>query len=237
MPNWCYTQVCFKGKPENIMRLKKDIEEANEWSHRNPNYCNIRYFLSLSGFDTISYQYRFNSVLDGNFRGTVYDTHSKPEEYPNYLLYYPSFDTAWYMDYQLLQIISIIYDVEFSAFSEEPNMGIFCKCGNGNIDTYNFDYIIRPDYEQLEEAMEDDPSLDIDYDIAVKIGEPDTDKILDTLNNLGIEFDTIDITEEPIPLPYGVYYHFMNGVIYDTENYKRIYQYPEVDPFNIYVNQ
>lgn len=237
MPNWCYTQVCFKGKPENIMRLKENIEAADEWSHRNPGFCNIRYFLYISGFDTMSYRMRFNSVLDSNFRGTVYGTHLKPEECGEYLLYYPTFDTAWYMDYQLLQIISMIYDVEFSAYSEEPNMDVFVKCKNGNVDTYDFDYVIRPDYDQLEEAIEDNPDLELYYNMPVKIGEPDTDKILDILKDLNIDFETADIAEDPVPIPYGVYYHYMNGVIYDNDNYNKFYRYPEVDPFNIYVNQ
>jgi hypothetical protein len=130
----------------------------------------------------------------------------------------------------------MIYDVEFSAYSEEPNMGIYTKCKNGSTNTYDFDYIIRPDYEQLEEAMENDPSFEMDYDIPVKIGEPDTDKILDTLKDLNIDFDTMNIVEDPIPIPYGVYYHYINGVIYDDKSQK-FWRYPELDPFNIYVNQ
>lgn len=235
MPNWCYTQVCFKGKPDNIMRLKRDVELANEWSHRNPDFCNIRYFLSLSGFDTKSYEIKIDNILNSNFRGFIYDNALKPEECGSYILYYPTFETAWYMDNQLLQIISLIYDVEFSSYSEELNMGVFYKCRNGNVDTYDYDYLICPNYEQVEEIMEDDPLFEY-YDTPVKIGEPETDKILDDLKNHNIDFETVSIPEDPVPLIHGVYYHFMNGVIYDDENRKK-YQYPEVDPFNIYINQ
>lgn len=237
MPNWCYTQVCFKGKPENIMRLKNNIELANEWSNRNSGFCNIRYFLSLSDFDTVSYIERFSNRYDCNFRGTVYDTALKPDECGEYLLYYPTLDTAWWIDYQLLQIISMIYDVEYSSYSEEPNMGYYSKCRNGNMDTYNFDYLIQPDYDQLEEAMDDDPQLELDYIIPVKIGEPDTDEVLDELKNRNIEFDIMSIENEYPPNIYGVYYHHIYGVTYDDDRYNKFYKYPELDPFNKLYNK
>lgn len=74
MPNWCYTQVCFKGNPENIMRLVKDVESSDEWNHKNGTlFCNLRYFLSLNNFDTVSYLQRYNNYFNSpNFRGYIY---------------------------------------------------------------------------------------------------------------------------------------------------------------------
>ena len=236
MPNWCYTQVCFKGKPENIMNLRNDIALANEFTHKYGSmWTNLRYFLSLKGFDDVSYYERFpNRYYAPNFRGYVYDTRLAPEEDGNYLLYYPTFDMAWDMDYEVLQIISMLYGVEFSAYSEESGMGIRHKCRNGDIDTYDFDYSIVPDYEQLEELFEKDPNFnDIDYDNPVKQGSIGQKVILDMMKDHGIEYEIEHIPEVNVPTPYGVYYHFMHGVTYDTDNYKKFYNYPELDRFNI----
>ena len=236
MPNWCYSRICFKGKTENIKRLQNDIELANEYAHRNPMFCNIRYFLSLNGFDIVSYKERFNSYHDTNFRGSIYSTVLAPEEYiDDQSLYYPYTETAWWMDYGLLQIISLIYGVEYSCYSEEPGMAIYTKCRNSELDVYDYDYCIQPDYEQLEEAIYNDPQLEIDYLTPVKIGEPETDEILDLLKERNIEFETIQIDEEVPPIPFGVYYHYNIGVTYDKE--PNWCNYPELDPFNIYINQ
>ena len=238
MPNWCFTRVCFKGKPDNINRLRSDIAKATEWGYRNPLWCNIRYFLSLSGFDAVSYEQRMiNKYIpqmhDCNFRGNVFDTYLQSEECGEYLLYYPSFETAWWMDYGLLQIISINYNVEFSAYSDEPGMGYYGKCKNGSIDTYDYDYRIIPNYEQLEEAVENNPELEIDYDIPVKIGDSNIESIIEELKKHNIEYNIGHIEEEEAPKIYGIYYHYKYGVCYDDEIHNKIYNYPELDPFNI----
>lgn len=235
MPNWCCSRVCFKGRNENIKRLQNDIELANEYAHRNPMFCNIRYFLSLNGFDIVSYKERFDRYEDTNFRGNIYSTVLAPEEYGEYSLYYPYLETAWWMDNGLLQIISLIYDVKYSCFSEEPGMGIYTKCRNSELDVYDYDYCIRPDAEQLEEAVDNDPQFEMDYIIPVKIGEPDTDEVLDLLKERNIDFEIEKIDEETPRDPYGVYYHYTIGVTYDKEPNWR--DYPELDPFNIYINQ
>lgn len=238
MPNWCYSSVCFKGKTENIKRLQNDIELANEFAHRNPMFCNIRYFLSLNGFDIVSYKERFDSHYDTNFRGSIYSNRCNPEDFNDeYSLYYPYIETAWWMDYGLLQIISLIYNVKYSCYSEEPNMCIYTKCRNSELDTYDYDYCIRPDYEQMEEAIDNNPELEINYINPVKIGEPETDALLDLLKDNNIQFEIEPITEEAAPIPYGVYYHYNIGVTYDSDTYKKFYEYPELDPFNIYINQ
>lgn len=233
MPNWCYTKVCFKGKPENINKLRADISKSTEWLHRNPSWCNIRYFLSLSNFDTLSYLNTVSNQYDYNFRGSVYDTYLESEECGEYLLYYPSFETAWWMDFGLLQIISMIYGVEFSAYSEEPNMGYYGKCKNGSIDIFDYDYNIIPDYEQLENAIENNPELDIDYNIPVKIGEANHEDIIDELKSYNIEFDITVIEDEKVPYIHGIYYHYIQGVAYEDDLHNRVHNYPELDLFNI----
>lgn len=242
MPNWCYTQVCFRGKPENIERLRKDVEAANEFGHRHMSFCNVRYLLSLQNFDTVSYYERFKNkyipnYYDCNFRGNVFDTQFKSEEHNDGLVsYYPTFEMAWYTDYQLLQLISMIYDVKFSAYSEEPGCEIYDKCRNdSSIDEYDFDYIISPDYEQFEEALDENPEgLDLDYNNAVKQGSEEEAEIINILKERGITYGINPIETIPVPDPYGVYYHYNYGVIYDTDFYEKFMKYPELDPFNRY---
>ena len=100
MPNWCFTQVCFKGKPENIERLANDIHEATEFYYRNTHYTNLRYFLYLNNFDSVSYIERFgernlqNLLSDKyppSFRGSVFDQITKIENHGDYSLYHTYF--------------------------------------------------------------------------------------------------------------------------------------------------
>lgn len=236
MPNWCYTKVCFRGKPENITNLRNDILLAEEFNKQYGSlWCNIRYLLSLKGFDNASYYQRFPNDSAPNFRGYVHDSILTEEKDGDYLLYYPTFEMAWDTDYEVLQIISMLYGVEFSAYSEEPGMDIRHKCRNGDIDECDFDYTIIPNYEQYENALGQDPELDndISYDNPVKQGSEDQKVILDILKDLGIEYRVERIPEVPVPTPYGVYYHYIYGVAYDTDTFKTFYDYPELDRFNI----
>lgn len=244
MPNWCYTQVCFRGKPENIERLIKDVEAAIKFGQDHRTYCNIRYFMHLNGFDTVSYRERFqnkyiHNYYDCNFRGSVIEGEDYEED-DGLISYYPTFEMAWYTDYQLLQLISMIYNVKFSAYSEEPGCEVYDKCRNDDsIDEYNFDYIISPDYDQFEEALESDNCSkeieDIGYYTAVKDGDSEGEDIIRTLEKHNIEYNIIPIQNYPVPTPYGVYYHYMYGVIFDTERDEKFFRYPEIDPFNRYL--
>jgi hypothetical protein len=240
MPNWCYTTVCFKGKPENIKALRQDIEATTEFTHEHGGlWTNIRYLLSLKGFDTVSYYERFpNRYTAPSFRGYVYDTPLKEADDGDYLLYYPTFEMAWDMDYEVLQIISMLYGVEFSAYSEESGMCIRHKCRNGDIEYCDFDYSIVPDYEQFESAIEENPEIesDIGWDNPVKQGSTEQTAILGLLKELGINYHIEHIPEVPVPTPYGVYYHYTYGVRYDDENFKKFYEYPGLDRFNIINN-
>ena len=227
MPNWCMTNVCFKGKPENIQRLRRDIEKTAKWTKEHGKYfCNLRYFLSLNNFDPVSYQ-------RCNFRGNTYDYNTNQD--PESTEYYTLFEMAWYTDYEILQLISVLYDVEFSAYSEEPGMGIYEKCRNGNIDTYDFDYVISPDYDQFEKALDEDPDgiEELCYSNPVKIGSSDEKDIIDLLNDCGIKYDIINIDNWDAPNIYGVYYQLIYGVDYDNIETGFVpHRYPGIDRFN-----
>lgn len=234
MPNWSYARICFKGKPDDINRLRENVSKATKWSYKNPYWTNLRYFFSLSGFDSVSYRERFSTYYDRNFRGNILDTWLKSEEDGEYLLYYPSMESAWWTDYEVLQLITMLYNVEFSAYSEEPGIGIYDKCKNGTIDTYDFDYSIVPDYEQFEAAIDEDPDgLDLDYDNPVKNGSEEEKEILKILRDHNIDYDARVIDNIPVPVPYGVYYHYIYGVCYDKNKDNINYNYPDLDPFNI----
>lgn len=244
MPNWCYTQVCFKGKPENIRRLEKDVEAATQFHSNNRSFCNIRYFMHLNGFDTVSYAERYiNKYIpryyDCNFRGSVIDSEEEYELEDGIMVYYPTFEMAWYTDFQLLQLISMIYDVTFSAYSEEPGCQVYEKCkNNDSIDEYDFDCIISPDYDQFEEALEGDYDHEIDdlgYDNPVKMGDDDYNRIINVLKKHDIEYDIKVIETYPPPIPFGVYYHYMYGVIFDDDFHVKFSRYPEIDEFNRYL--
>ena len=234
MPNWSCASICFKGKPDDINRLRENVSKATDWYYKNPYWCNLRYFFHLSGFDTVSYKERFPSHYDSNFRANIFDSHLTTEEDDWYLLYYPSMESAWWTDYQVLQLISMLYNVEFGAYSEEPGMGIYDKCTNGDIDTCDYDYIITPDYDQFEAAIEEDPEgINFDYDNPVIMGSSEEKEILDTLKDLNIEYHRKEIEDIPIPTPYGVYYQHIYGVTYDDDHHNKFYNYPDLDPFNI----
>lgn len=234
MPNWCYTQVCFKGKPDNINRLATDIEIATEFTRENGSFwCNVRYFLSLSNFDTVSYSERFapNYYHPPTFRGYVYDNPNIKQCDDGDLCYYPYFEMAWNTDYELLELISLIYGVKYSAWSAEPGMGIYHKYRNDEtINDNNYDTVIKPDYEQLEDAYEKNPNLDIDYEIPLMI--KDAQNIIQNLRCNGITQYDFETVKEQVPEPvYGVYYKYIYGVAYDDEHAK-FRDYPELDRFN-----
>lgn len=138
------------------------------------------------------------------------------------------------MDYNVLQVISKIYDVEYSAYSEEPGMDIHTKCKNGSINTYDFDFSISPNYEDLELALDENPELDIDYDIPVKIGIDNIDSITKELKDNNIDYRITEIASIEPPDIYGVYYHYIYGVDYDDDLHNKIYRYPGLDRFNKY---
>lgn len=235
MPNWCITSVAFKGKPENIKRLSEDLEKVAQWRDANPFYCNMRYLLYLNNFDTVSYIQRYpNRYIAPNFRGSAYDSYRSIKcEDGDYILY-TGLEMAWNTDYEVLQIISMLYDVEFSAFSEEPNMAIYTRCGNGLIDDFDYTHIIRPDYDQFEEFQEEsDYALDMDYINAVKNGSAEMTYIIDTLKKNGIKFTTEGVQHVLTPKIYGIYYHYIYGVDYDSDPMWNN-EYPGTERFNKY---
>lgn len=237
MPNWCYIQVCFKGSKDNIKRLIHDIECASEFNKKyGRRWCNIRYFLSLSNFDTVSYLETNNkTTYDCNFRGNIYSySHTVYTDDEENMYYHPIIELAWDNDYHLIQLISILYNVEYSAYSEEEGMGIYSKCKNSdNISAYDFDFCIRPDSEQLENALEENPELDIDYSIPIKIGD-DIKCITNNLFDHNIEYDIYEVEKIEPPDIYGVYYKYIFGIDYDYEKQKLVYgRYPGIDRFNM----
>jgi hypothetical protein len=132
----------------------------------------------------------------------------------------------------------MIYGVDFAAYSEETGMGLYSTCRNCDMDIFDYDRVIIPDSEQFENAIEEDPEgLDIDYTNPVKSNSKEEKEIIGILNDCNIQYYTEPIEEVPVPFPYGVYYHYMKGVIYDNDIDIKHYRYPELDPFNIYINQ
>lgn len=241
MPNWCCTQVCFKGKHEDIQRLANDIHEATEFYHKTSLYTNLRYFLYLNQFDSTSYLESFpernlKNLLSDNyppsFRGYIIDQNLKIENHGDYSLYHAYFEMAWNMDYHILSLISKLYNVEFSAYSEEPGMDIHHKCKNGSIDTYDYDFTITPDYEQLDDEMERDPNFDAVYDIPVMKDNYREDPDVQELVKRGISYEIKDIEIIPAPVIFGIYYKYIFGVIYDDDIHNKFCKYPEIDPFN-----
>ena len=236
MPNWCMTNVCFKGKPENINKLKDAISNANDWGHENPMFCSVRHLLSLADFDTVSYLQRYpNYYSQPRFRGNVYDTCRPCTECEDGdILYHPVFEMAWNTDYTTMQLLSKIYGVEFSAYSVEDGMDFRHKCRNGDVDYNDYDYTIYPDMENLPEDIDEDDVYDkYDYGIPVKRGSNIEKDLLEEfkLDRITPEFREID--EADIPDIFGVYYHYIYGVAYDDE-IPLSRNYPGSDPFNIY---
>lgn len=207
MPNWCITDATFKGKRENIHRLDADMKRARQWTIENPGYCNVSYFLSLSGFDTVNYVNRYNdSILASpSFRGkVVYSTIEDVDDDESTLL--ASFEMAWYTHYELIKIISQNYNVGACAYSEEPSFDIFTSYSDGDLN-YDYDIVVRPDYDQAEEYMKNNPGTDVYY-IPYSKYDTEYNEYIDFLNKNNIDYDVIDIekfTPNDIQL-YGVYY-------------------------------
>lgn len=237
MPNWCITEVAFKGNSDNINRLIEDISKATEWGHENPRFCNIRHLLSLGGFDTVSYLQRYpNYYNQPRFRGNVYGEMRPIIECEDKdQLYHPVFEMAWDTDYTVLQLLSKIYGLEFSAFSEECGMDIRHKCRNGDVDFNDYDYCICPDMNNLPEGIEEDDIYDkYDYSIPVKHGSDMEKDLLEEFKFDGISPIFKEIPEVDVPDIYGVYYHYIYGVAYDDDNNSFNATYPGSDPFNRY---
>lgn len=205
MPNWCYTQACFTGEPYNIYKLKKDIDEAMMWRATNKYYCNFRYFFNINGFNIDLYkrQYDYDLLTRGYFINA-----SLSFEYPGNMVkprLYVTMDTAWDMDYRVLQLISIIYDVKFSAYSEEPMMGVYTKCRNSNDDNYDYDFTINV-YSDSDEVIEKMDDLELDYYTPFKNGNPESERLIKTLKENGIQYRIENVEGYQCPLISGIYY-------------------------------
>lgn len=224
MPNWCYTPVCFKGSLENITRLAEDIHETIEWTkEKKYEYLNISHFFSLNGLNVDNYCNRYKDHYHSpNFRGSIVNGFPMKIMYHgDYALLFVDCETAWYMDFNILKLICDIYNVTFSAYSEEPNMDIFTTCTNdSSIRYYNYNKLITPDYDDLEEELDRDIYFEMDYHIPALIGDLTYTRTINELENRGIGYKVSDITpsylEDNVNL-YGVYYDTIPGVSYDTE--------------------
>ena len=236
MPNWCITSVVFKGEKDNIKRLVNDIRKTIEWSHQNPYYCNMRYFMHISNFDTVSYIQRYpDYYLAPNFRGNIIGSSLECEECDDgEYKYYATLEMAWNTDYEILQLISTFYNVKYSAYSEECGMGIFTTCSNGLVDDYDYNFIISPDFNQFEDFQEEnDYKLDLDYHNPVKNCSDEANEIIDTLRMYNINFGIEPIKRVYRPKVYGVYEHYIYGIDYDEDNLWNN-NYPGLDRFNRY---
>lgn len=233
MPNWCCTSVRFKGSKESIKRLADDFQKSMIWGDENPLYCNLHHFFSLSGLDVKTYLNRYTKriylgklrdenwwyPIRINFRGSV--VHSNISEDDNGTYLDASLEMAWNTDYEILHLISKIYNVEFGAYSEELGMWFFTKCRNGDINDYNFDHVIAPNYEQVEEAADYDSSYwDLSYPTPVMANSSKEQHILNKLNEADIEYTKEEVEEIDSKklIVYGVYYDPIKGVIYDNQN-------------------
>jgi hypothetical protein len=220
MPNWAYTAVCFKGKVEDIQRLNDDIIKATEYERENNyKYINLWHFFSLSGFDVKSYLNRRHSRSLGipNFRGSIREPRIEIKE--DYAYLFPYIETAWDMDYNILYLIAAHYNVEFSAYSEEPSNGYYEKCRNSELDIYDYDIAISPDWEELE-ILEEETNIYFDPTLAGKRNEPEIIETIEYLNKNNVEHETYEIPENLDGLNvYGVYYGPpVPGVTYDDIN-------------------
>ena len=225
MPNWCYTQICFKGKEEDIQRLHNDIQKCLQFDKRNPWHCNLYYFYALNGIECTSYANKSDGY-NGMFRGYFYDSYIEDGDNSTHL--YATLDTAWSIDYEIIFLICKMYNVEFSAYSEEPNMDIFMTCHNTKRPYYDYDTLIRPDYDQFDEAIEKEPNFDLDWYRAGNRNDTWLQDYIDELKFRNIEYSIESIYEAnyddfPIQgvyystLPEGVTYGEIVGVTYDKE--------------------
>ena len=196
MPNWCHAKVSFNGDPQNINKLSKDIYEAMKFlKETHYNICNIGYFLSLSGFNINEYNnyYKDNQLMRRCF---IYsDFPSVIFDYKDYAIIHAKLDSAWGTDYNILYLISAIYQVEFSAYSYELGLGLFDKCRNGNEDTYDYDKVLLLDCDAVNEEIEKHGNTELDYSIPVKSYEQYTEDLLNTLDEKEIEYTEQNISD------------------------------------------
>ena len=206
MPNWCWTKSCFIGNKEDIERFNKDIENSIEWYGNNDyKYTNISHLLELNDFYTNQYNNSPNVEYSMNFRGSVIYNPKDAEKRDNgeYAIY-PEFETAWNTDYNVLHLLSRLYNLKFSAYSEEPSMGVYTKCRNCADTTNDYICTIIPDGDQLDEH---DLLDDIPYTIPVKLQDTETLDMIKLLNERHIDYNTYEIFEDfNKPKLYGVYY-------------------------------
>lgn len=224
MPNWCMTRAHFRGDTENIFRLNKDIQDSMKYQKENDyKYLNLPYFFSLNNFDVNAYSNKFKTMLPGifstNFRGNISldDITIMDIDDNNLASIYPTFETAWDIDYDVLRLISMMYNLEFSAYSEEFGMGFCVKCRNGDLDTYDYDIAISPDYSQIYD-QDEEYQKEIDYcDFAGKLDSDEIEKSIKLLKERNIDYNIYPVPEEDRESKiYGVYYDPIPGVIYDT---------------------
>ena len=233
MPNWCYTDVCFRGTQENINKLCDDINKSIEWMKRNKyQYVNLFYFFSSNNLNVDSYLNRYTKRIYlgmpfGNhmwfpmrisFRGSfVYHGPTVNNDDGTCTLY-AVLEMAWNTDYEILKLISTMYNVEFSAYSEEPGNGIFTKCRNCNLPDFNFNIVVTPDYDQAEQAMDKNPDLEF-YQMPFKTSDPEYENFIKRLNENKVEYGTDEVEEIDANdlAVYGVYYDPITGVTYDKE--------------------
>lgn len=236
MPNWCYTDVCFRGNPENINKLYDDIHSSIIWMRENKyNYVNLFYFFSLNNFDAETYLNRYtkrlylgNSIghhmwfpLRISFRGSFVDYSAITNNDDGTCTLNAVLEMAWNTDYEILHLISIMYNVKFSAYSEELGMGIHTKCRNCDLQDFNFDIVVYPDSEQAEEFMDKFHDADGElYPTAFKLNDPEYNNFIKFLNDTDIDYytqDVVEINANELAV-YGVYYDPITGVTYEDNN-------------------
>lgn len=206
MANSCFTSVCFSGDPYNIYKLSKDIQETLEWSSINYSYWNINYFFNINGVDLFRYNKSHDHRDHISVRSSIVNF-KLLFEYPgsmNMPKLYVGIDSAWDIDYGILSLISMIYNLEFSAYSEEPNLDVFEKCRNGKDTYFDYDYAIRIDIENDKDFYRID-DIGLGYINPCKSGDEEA-SIIKQLKDNNFNYEKEMVTEIDPPLLYGIYY-------------------------------
>lgn len=207
MPNLCYTDICFKGKLENICRLVNDVLRSVKYmKETNYKYYNIGYFLSLSNFDLDIYNNDPNTKDIQRRCSIIGDYPLNIECYEDYAIAHLHCESAWYMDYNIFYLISLLYQVEFSAYSEEPCMDYYEKGKNGTEDTYDYDRILHLDADKVEYELDINKSTILDYHMPVKSDSYYTESLIDYIDERGIPYEEETIPKCDESTIHGIYY-------------------------------
>ncbi len=234
MPNWCYGNVDFYGRSENIYKFIEDVKSTMNYEKSNGyRRCNMWFFLEKSGFNPDAYLKTQDTKIRPTLDGVDGDAWLKDTlvrcKSTNFRAYYcdepylwfdrcgiaactVGIDSAWDLDVGLLNLISLRYNILYTFQADEVGMGLYYKGKNGILPTDPEDTVITCIYDETKDDYLPDRWCMSD----------NMDAVTNILDTQGYEYNvnTVEVVNTDEYPALGMYYDDENlqiGMSYDID--------------------